>query len=118
MARSDRRYDGAPHYDLERVQQLARGRFMHITGKALKVDAPRVLPRSLLDVSGAIRATVLALKQSEWRFCQQNENGWADIYRIARYQRVLWVKIKIELRGTTDHTIVISFHDWDDARQN
>ncbi|MBL0171695.1 MAG: hypothetical protein IPP90_13405 [Gemmatimonadaceae bacterium] len=59
-----------------RFSDFARGRFMHITGKALKADAPRVLPRSLLDISGAIRATVLALKQSDWRFCQVNENGW------------------------------------------
>ena len=116
-ARTDRRYDGDPYYDLARVQQLARHRLIVFTGKALRVDAPRALPRSLIDVSGAIRATVMALRHSDWRFCQEDEKGWADIYRVERYQRVLWVKIKIEPRGTTDHTIVISFHEWDDARQ-
>lgn len=37
-----------------------------------------------------------------------------DVYRILKFERLIWVKVKVEARNAKDHVILISFHDYDD----
>lgn len=108
-----RRYDGEPEYALERVHLLARLKQIHLTGKA-RNEAIAELPRSITMPSEAIRSTLLALTGGHWRFAEQDERGWVDVYRILKFNRLLWVKIKLEPRFAKDTVIVISFHHFDD----
>jgi hypothetical protein len=115
MASGSRRYDGDSFYSLASVQFLARSRAIHFTRKALVDEAPLILPKSIVDVAGAIRSVVMGLEREQWRFCEEDEKGWVDVYRVLKYNRLLWVKIKIEQRFSKDKVIVISFHEWDDT---
>lgn len=115
VARQNRRYDGDPCHRLESVRFLAKAGQIRFTNRALKEDAPRVLPRTVLDHVGMIRAIVRTLSRDQWRFAEEDEKGWVDVYRVEKYNRTLWVKIKVEQRHARDSVIVISFHEWDDS---
>lgn len=115
MARQNRRYDGDPCHRLESVRFLAQAGQIRFTNRALREDAPRVLPRTVVDYAGVMRGIVRTLALEQWRFAQEDENGWVDVYRVEKFNRPLWVKIKVEQRHTRDSVIVISFHEWDDS---
>ena len=113
MARGKRRKQGGPHYPLEQVQALARLSLIHYTRKALD-EATALLPGSIALPAAAIRQTLLALRAENWRFAEENDKGWADVYRILRYNRLIWLKLKVERRTAKDAVILLSFHDYDD----
>ncbi len=73
-----------------------------------------MLPSNILDRAGAMRQVLLSLSADPWKFSEQDEKGWVDVYRVLKFNRLLWVKIKIEQRFAKDQVILISFHDWDD----
>lgn len=113
MARGKRRKAGGPEYPLEYVQTLARIHQIHFTRKALD-EAAVLLPASVALPAAAMRKTILALGDEHWKFAEQNETGWVDVYRILNFGRLIWVKVKVEARNAKDHVILISFHDYDD----
>lgn len=113
MSKGARRKDGGPHHPLDQVHTLARLSSMHLTRKALD-EAAALLPTSIALPAQAIRATVLALRDEHWRFAEEDERGWVDVYRILRFNRLIWVKLKVEMRFARQMVIVISFHDYDD----
>jgi len=113
MARGSRRKDGGPEYPLQYVHTLAGIHLIHFTRKALD-EAAALLPKSVAVPAAAIRQTILALREEHWKFAEQNENGWADVYRILRFNRLIWAKLKVEARNSKDHVILLSFHDYDD----
>lgn len=115
VGRPGRRYHGEPHYPLEVVRFLASAGQINFTRRALREDAPRVLPRAILDHSGVIRGIVRMLALESWRFSEEDEKGWVDVYRVEKFNRPLWLKIKVEQRHAKDSVIVISFHEWDDS---
>jgi hypothetical protein len=110
----NRRYEGGPQYALETVHLLARIKQIRVTDKA-RAEAAAELPRNIAQHSEAIRSTLLALAASHWEFSEENERGWVDVYRILKFNRLLWVKIKLETRFSKETVIVISFHHFDDG---
>lgn len=62
----------------------------------------------------AVRSTLLALGEEHWKFAEENERGWVDVYRILRYNRLIWAKLKVEMRNAKEQVILLSFHDYDD----
>jgi hypothetical protein len=113
MARGKRRKKGGPEYPLAAVHTLARLSLIHVTKKA-RDEAATLLPKSIAMPAAAIRQTLLALTEENWRFAEQNENGWVDVYRILKYNRLIWTKLKIEWRNARETVILLSFHDYDD----
>jgi hypothetical protein len=113
MARGKRRKDGGPEFPLQYVHTLAALRQIHVTRKA-RDEAAVLLPPSLANPVAAMRQAILALREEHWKFTEENDTGCVDVYRIVRYGRPLWVKIKVEARNTKDQVILISFHDFDD----
>jgi hypothetical protein len=110
---NQRRYQGGPEYPLEIVHLLARLKQIWITSKA-RDEAITELPTHVLPPSDAIRKTLLDLKADHWKFSEEDERGWVDVYRILKFNRLLWVKIKLEKRFSKETVIVISFHHYDD----
>ncbi|MBA4158032.1 MAG: type II toxin-antitoxin system MqsR family toxin [Gemmatimonadetes bacterium] len=98
------------------VHLLARLKQISVTGKA-RSEALAELPRTVEQPSEAIRKTLLDLTESHWKFSEQDERGWVDVYRILKFNRLLWVKIKLEKRFAKETVIVISFHHFDDEIQ-
>lgn len=86
---------------------------IHLTQKA-RDEAAVLLPRSIGVPAHAVRSTLLALREEHWTFAEENERGWVDVYRILRYNRLIWVKLKVEMRNTRETVILLSFHDYDD----
>lgn len=113
MTRGTRRKDGGPEYPLEQVHMLARLSSIHLTRKA-RDEAAALLPPSIAVPALAIRGTLLALSPQHWVFAEENERGWVDVYRILKYNRLIWAKIKIEMRSAKEQVILLSFHDYDD----
>jgi hypothetical protein len=113
MARGKRRKDGGPEFALQYVHTLASIFQIHVTRKA-RDEAAVLLPPSLATPVAAMRQTILALREAHWKFAEENDTGCVDVYRIVRYGRPIWVKIKVEARNAKDHVILISFHDYDD----
>jgi hypothetical protein len=113
MTRSKRRKQGGPEYPIELVHTLARLSSIHVTRKALD-EAAELLPKSLALPVVAMKQTLLALSEENWRFAEENENGWVDVYRILKFNRLIWVKLKVEQKNARDSVIVLSFHDYDD----
>jgi hypothetical protein len=37
-----------------------------------------------------------------------------DVYRIIKYNRLIWAKLKVELRNAKEMVVLLSFHDYDD----
>jgi hypothetical protein len=58
--------------------------------------------------------TILALRAEHWKFAEENESGWVDVYRILTHNRLIWAKLKIEMRTARELVIIISFHEYDD----
>jgi hypothetical protein len=108
-----RRHVGGPEYALDTVHLLAKLKQIHTTAKA-KQEAATELPPSITQRSEAIRRTLLGLTKANWRFSEENERGWVDVYRVLKFGRLLWVKIKLEMRFSKETVIVISFHHFDD----
>jgi putative zinc finger/helix-turn-helix YgiT family protein len=81
-------------------------------------DAQRVLPPGTVAVASAVREIVLGLDVHQWEFAQEKDAGWVDVYRVVQEEGLdLWVKLKVELTPQTkEHTVVVSFHAWDDSR--
>lgn len=100
-------------YPLEYVQRLAGVHLIHITRKA-RDEAAALLPPSTGIPAASIRKTLLSLGDEHWSFSEENENGWVDVYRILKFNRLIWAKLKVELRNAKDQVVVISFHDYDD----
>jgi hypothetical protein len=117
MNRRDRRYGDGPHFALERVRACIRLGQFKFTRTAFR-DAQRVLPPGTVAVDTAIREIVLDLDVDQWKFAQEKDGGWVDVYRVAQEEGVdLWVKLKVELTPQTkEYTVVVSFHEWDDSR--
>lgn len=113
MTRGKRRRDGGPEYPLERVHTLARHSSIHLTVKA-RDEAAALLPASVGLPVHAVRKTLLSLSEEHWKFAEVNERGWVDVYRILKYNRLIWAKLKVEMRNTREMVILISFHDFDD----
>lgn len=116
MHREDRRYTGDPHHPLDQVRACVGLTQFTITRKAQYSDGPRVLP-GVLDVFGTIKELVLALHQGQWRFAQEKDGAWADVYEVRYEGRDLWLKLKLELMGhSKQYAVVVSFHEWDHSR--
>lgn len=113
MMRGKRRRDGEPHYPLEHVHKLARLSSIHLTRKALD-EAAQLLPANIGVPAHAVRTTILALRAEHWKFAEENETGWVDVYRILKYNRLIWAKLKVELRNAREMVVLLSFHDYDD----
>lgn len=114
VARSDRRYQGGPEYPIERVIALARLQSLRITVKA-RDEATAVLPSSIGSPVREIRGMLLSLTETQWRFAQENERGWVDVYRVERHRLALWLTLKIEQeRSAKELVIVLSCHEYDD----
>lgn len=113
MGRGNRRKEGSPEYPLERVHTLARLSLIHPTRKALD-EAADLLPKSIAQPVVAMKQTLLSLREEHWRFAEENERGWVDVYRVLKYNRLIWAKLKVEQRNTRDTVIVLSFHEYDD----
>jgi hypothetical protein len=90
-----RRRKGKPEYPPDTVHLLARLKQIHVTGKAGS-EATAELPRNIAQHSEAIRKTLLDLTESHGKVSEQDERGWVDVYRILKFNRLLWVKIKLE----------------------
>ena len=88
MTRGRRRKDGDPHYPLEHIHKLARLSSIHLTQKALD-EAAELLPANIGIPAYAIRTTLLALRGEHWKFAEENETGWVDVYRILKYNRLI-----------------------------
>ncbi|HET7463317.1 MAG TPA: hypothetical protein VFJ82_18830 [Longimicrobium sp.] len=41
-----------------------------------------LLPASVALPAAAMRKTILALGDEHWKFAEQNEAGWVDVYRV------------------------------------
>jgi hypothetical protein len=95
------------------VHTLAGIHQIHFTRKALD-EAAELLPKSVGHPAAAIRQTILAFREEHWEFAEQNEKGWVDVYRILKFNRLIWAKLKVEARNAKDHVILLSFHDYDD----
>jgi hypothetical protein len=93
---------------------LAKLKLIHVTGKA-KEEAAAELPSSIASHAEAIRSTLSGLSEADWKFSEENERGWVDVYRVLKFNRLLWVKIKLEQRFSKETVIVISFHHFDDG---
>jgi hypothetical protein len=113
MTRGKCRKDGEPHFSLDHVHRLARLSSIHLTRKALD-EAAALLPASVGIPAYAVRTTILALTREHWKFAEENESGWVDVYRILKYSRLIWIKLKVEMRNARDMVILISFHEYDD----
>lgn len=113
MARGQRRTDGGPEFPLQYVHTLAAIHQIHFTRKALD-EAALLLPASIAVPAAAMRRVLLELAEEHWKFAEENENGWVDIYRIVKFNRLIWAKLKVEARNAKDHVVLISFHDYDD----
>ena len=92
---------------------LARLSSIHITRKA-RDEAVALLPASAGIPALAVRQTVLALRAEHWIFAEENESGWVDVYRIVKHNRLIWAKLKLEMRTAREMVIIFSFHDYDD----
>ena len=113
MARGERRHDGGPEYELKEVHTLARLSSIHFTTKA-RDEATMLLPSAVGVPAHAIRNTLLSLRPEHWRFAERNDRGCVDVYRIEKFDRVIWVKLKVEMRLSRETVILISFHRFDD----
>jgi hypothetical protein len=96
------------------VHLLANLKQIHVTAKA-REEAVTELPPNITQHSEEIRRTLLGLTEADWKFSEENERGWVDVYRVLRFNRLLWVKIKLEKRFSKETVIVISFHHFDDG---
>ena len=112
MTRGQRRTDGGPEFPLQYVHTLAGIYQIHITVKA-RDEAAALLPASIANPVSAMRQTLLALREEHWSFAEENEKGWVDVYRILKFNRLIWVKLKVEARNAKDHVILISFHEYE-----
>lgn len=113
MPRGTRRKDGGSEYPLEHVHTLASLSSINLTQKA-RDEAARLLPPSVGLPVQAVRRTLLALREEHWKFAEENEKGWVDVYRILRHNRLIWIKLKVEMRNAREMIILLSFHDYDD----
>ena len=113
MTRGTRRKDGGPEYPLKQVHTLARLSSIHLTRKALD-EATELLPPSIGLPAHAVRSTILTLTEEHWKFAEENERGWVDVYRILKYNRLIWAKLKVEMRNAREMVVLLSFHDFDD----
>ena len=113
MSRTDRRYTDGPHHSLEQVRACIGLAQFTITRKALYTDGPRVLD-SVVDVFETIKELVLALREGQWRFAQEKDGGWVDVYQVKYDDRDLWLKLKLEMMAhAKQYAVVVSFHEWD-----
>lgn len=116
MSRRDRRYEGGPRYPLDRVRTCIRLGQFNLTRTANR-DARRVLPPGTVDVFATVREIVSGLDERQWRFSQEKDRSWVDVYRAIYEGADLWVKLKLELTpATREYAVVVSFHEWDDTR--
>lgn len=116
MPHPDRRYAGGPQYPLERVRTCTALPQFRITRKAQFTDGPRVLP-GVIDVFGTIKRLVHELDEAQWRFAQEKDGAWVDVYQIEYAGRDLWLKLKMELmEHAKEYVVVVSFHEWDHSR--
>lgn len=117
MHRPDRRYEGGPQFPLSDVRGCLAVRQFTVSRKAQYTDGPRVLPSGTVDVFGTIQGLVRGLLEANWKFAQEKDGRWVDVYRVEHGGRDLWLKLKIELmQNTKQYAVVISFHEWDDDR--
>jgi hypothetical protein len=120
MSREDRRYTGGPRHSLDEVRACTGLTQFRVTRKAQYTDGPRVLDGVLdgvLDVFGTIKGLVLALHEGQWRFAQEKDGGWVDVYQVQYEERDIWLKLKLELmEHSKQYAVVVSFHEWDHSR--
>jgi len=116
MPRADRRYTGGPHHPLDQVRACTGLTQFRITRRAQYTDGPRVLA-GVLDVFGTIKELVLELDEEQWRFAQEKNGGWVDVYLVRYDERDLWLKLKLEMmEHSKQYAVVVSFHEWDHSR--
>lgn len=116
MARADRRYTGEPHYPLVQVRACTGLMQFRLTRKVQYSDGPRALP-GVIDVFGTIKDLVLALDEGHWRFAQEKDGSWVDVYQVQYEDRDLWLKLKLEMMAhSRQYAVVVSFHEWDHSR--
>jgi hypothetical protein len=116
--RSDRRYDGGPEYPLEKVRACTSLSQIRLSRRAQYTDGPRVLPAGTIDVFGTVKEMVLGLNETQWRFAQEKEGQWVDVYEVDYESRAIWLKLKLEIhQHSKEFAIVISFHEWDHSRE-
>jgi hypothetical protein len=116
MNRPDRRYDGGPHYPLDRVRTCIALKQLTVTRSAHR-DAQRLVPPGTVAVFDCIREAVLQLDEDCWQFAQERGGGWVDVYRTEPWGQPVWLKLKVELAPTTkEFAVVVSFHEWDPTR--
>ena len=107
--RSDR-----PSFDLELVVDLARRQFVHLTYKAGS-EAARYFGDECVSIRNEIIDALTGLSAEEWRFTQEKDGEWVDVYRAGIFENWpdAWIKVKVELVNAYDAVVVISFHEWD-----
>ena len=117
MGRRDRRYDGGPEFPLEKVRACIAVSQFALSRKAEYTDGPRILPGGTIDVFGTVKGLVSELREDDWKFAQEMNGRWVDVYRVNYEGRDVWLKLKVELwQHAKEHAVVISFHEWDDDR--
>jgi hypothetical protein len=105
-----------PAYALERVLQLVERQFVHLEPKAAR-EAAALLGDELVSLRNEVLELLSGLTADEWCFRQEKNGEWVDVYRIEFEEPPpAWVKLKIETINDYEALVVISFHEFDDAR--
>jgi hypothetical protein len=68
-------------------------------------------------VFGTVKQIVRGLSEAEWRFSQEKDGEWVDVYEVDYMGRDLWLKLRLEIQEhSKKYVVVISFHEWDHSR--
>jgi hypothetical protein len=114
--RRDRRYD-EPYYPLERVHEAVSFDQIALTRKA-RDEAEALFPDEPIEIAESITEIVGGLTRDEFRFSQERDGEWIDVYRVECEGCDVWLKLKLEKDPREpEMVIVISFHEWDDSRE-
>jgi hypothetical protein len=115
--RPHREYDH-PFYPIEEVVALARQSAVTLNNRSW-VEAGKYFGDEVIAVKAEIIDLLLELRIEEWQFRQVKNGEWVDVYRVGLYESYpdAWVKLKIERPKGKRTVMVISFHEWDNARE-
>jgi hypothetical protein len=116
LSRPDRKYDH-PIHPVEEVIALARQSAVALNDRSW-VEAGKYFGDGVVAIKAEIIDVLLDLSIEEWQFRQLKNGEWADVYRVGLYEDFpdAWIKIKIERPKGKQTVMVISFHEWDDAK--
>ena len=116
-AEPSRLYDH-PFYPIEEVVALACQAAVELNTRSW-VEAGKFFGDEVVAIKPEVIQVLMELSHEEWQFRQKKKGEWADIYRVGVFEDYpdAWVKIKIERPKGKQTVMVISFHEWDDARK-